>query len=234
LERELFSAVGKLRFWVPKMARWSHLEANAPQPSIGKLIDEAMGAIDAENPTLKGVLPNDYNQPALDKVMLGELINLISGIALGSEGAKARDLLGRVYEYFLDGFAGSEGKRGGEFYTARSIVGLLVEMLEPCPDPTRGVEGRVYGPCCGSGGMFVQAERFLGAPGFCKAASRAEIEGHGYVLTPGGYVGAPDVEDDDVPFAVRFAALSATLETQFAEADRLTATIRERLKMVAA
>jgi type I restriction enzyme M protein len=152
-------------FWVPKEARWSHLQANAKLPSIGKLIDDAMSAIEAANPALKGVLPKDYNRPALDKVMLGELIDLISGIALHQEGAKARDLLGKVYEYFLGGFAGSEGKRGGEFYTPRSVVRVLVEMLEPFPDPERGVEGRVYDPCCGSGGMFVQAERFLEAHG---------------------------------------------------------------------
>ena len=147
--------LGENIFWVPKEARWSHLQANAPQPVIGKLIDEAMAAIEAENPALKGVLPRDYNRPALDKVMLGELINLISGIALDTEGGTARDLLGRVYEYFLGGFAGSEGKRGGEFYTPRSVVRVLVDMLEPFPDPKRGVEGRVYDPCCGSGGMFV-------------------------------------------------------------------------------
>lgn len=157
--------IGENIFWVPKEARWSHLQANAPQPTIGKLIDEAMAAIETENPTLKGVLPKDYNRPALDKVMVGELINLISGIALHTEGGHARDLLGRVYEYFLGGFAGSEGKRGGEFYTPRSVVRVLVEMLEPFPDPARGVEGRVYDPCCGSGGMFVQAERFLEAHG---------------------------------------------------------------------
>jgi type I restriction enzyme M protein len=157
--------IGENIFWVPKEARWSHLQDNAPQPTIGKLIDEAMAAIEAANPTLKGVLPKDYNRPALDKVMVGELINLISGIALESEGGKARDLLGRVYEYFLGGFAGSEGKRGGEFYTPRSVVRVLVDMLEPFPDPARGVEGRVYDPCCGSGGMFVQAERFLEAHG---------------------------------------------------------------------
>lgn len=152
-------------FWVPKLTRWSYLAANARQPTIGKLIDNAMLAIETENPPLKGVLPRDYNRPALDKLMLGELINLISGIALGVEGAKARDLLGRVYEYFLGGFAGSEGKRGGEFYTPRSVVRVMVEMLEPFPDLTRGIEGRVYDPCCGSGGMFVQAERFLEAHG---------------------------------------------------------------------
>ncbi len=152
-------------FWVPKEARWTHLQDNAKQPIIGKLIDEAMGAIEANNASLKGVLPKDYNRPALDKIMLGELIDLISSIALHDEGGKARDLLGRVYEYFLGGFAGSEGKRGGEYYTPRSVVRVLVEMLEPFPDPAKGVEGRVYDPCCGSGGMFVQAERFLEAHG---------------------------------------------------------------------
>jgi len=141
-------------FWVPKGARWSHLQANAKQPTIGKLIDEAMQAIEARNQSLKGVLPKDYNRPALDKVMLGELIDLISGVALHEPGEKAKDILGRVYEYFLGGFAGSEGKRGGEFYTPRSVVRVLVEMLEP-------YKGRVYDPCCGSGGMFVQSEKFV-------------------------------------------------------------------------
>ena len=141
-------------FWVPKEARWSHLQANAKQITIGKLIDDAMQAIEAHNASLKGVLPKDYNRPALDKVMLGELIDLISGIAMGEAEDKAKDILGRVYEYFLGGFAGSEGKRGGEFYTPRSVVRVLVEMLEP-------YRGRVYDPCCGSGGMFVQSERFV-------------------------------------------------------------------------
>jgi type I restriction enzyme M protein len=141
-------------FWVPKTGRWTHLQANARQANIGQLIDEAMTAIEADNPSLKGVLPKDYNRPALDKVMLGELIDLISGIALHEEGEKARDVLGRVYEYFLGGFAGSEGKRGGEFYTPRSVVRVLVEMLEP-------YKGRIYDPCCGSGGMFVQSEKFV-------------------------------------------------------------------------
>lgn len=152
-------------FWVPKEARWTYLQASAKLPSIGKLIDDALVAIEANNPSLKGVLPKDYNRPALDKVMLGELIDLISGIALHEEDGKARDLLGRVYEYFLAGFAGSEGKRGGEFYTPGSVVRVLVEMLEPFPDPSRKIEGRVYDPCCGSGGMFVQAERFVQAHG---------------------------------------------------------------------
>jgi type I restriction enzyme M protein len=145
-------------FYVPKDARWSHLQANAKQPIIGKLIDDAMAAIEADNPRLKGVLPKDYNRPALDKVMLGELIDLISGIGTGDTADKAKDLLGRVYEYFLGGFAGSEGKRGGEFYTPRSVVQVLVEMLEP-------YRGRVYDPCCGSGGMFVQSEKFVESHG---------------------------------------------------------------------
>ncbi len=140
-------------FWVPKEARWSHLQANAKQPSIGKLIDEAMIAIEKRNESLKGVLPKEYARPALNAVMLGELIDLISGIALGQQKGEARDVLGRVYEYFLGQFAGSEGKRGGEFYTPRSVVRTMVEMIEP-------YKGRVYDPCCGSGGMFVQSERF--------------------------------------------------------------------------
>jgi type I restriction enzyme M protein len=140
-------------FWVPKEARWSHLQASAKQPGIGKLIDEAMIAIEKRNESLKGVLPKEYARPALNAVMLGELIDLISGIALGQEKGQARDVLGRVYEYFLGQFAGSEGKRGGEFYTPRSVVRTMVEMLEP-------YKGRVYDPCCGSGGMFVQSEKF--------------------------------------------------------------------------
>lgn len=141
-------------FWVPKEARWSHLQANAKLPTIGTLIDDAMRAIEKDNDSLKGVLPKDYARPALNKVMLGELIDLISGIALNEEGDRSKDILGRVYEYFLGQFAGAEGKRGGEFYTPRSVVRVLVEMLEP-------YSGRVYDPCCGSGGMFVQSEKFV-------------------------------------------------------------------------
>lgn len=113
-----------------------------------------MRAIEKDNESLRGVLPKDYARPALNKVMLGELIDLISGIALGEEGDRSKDILGRVYEYFLGQFAGAEGKRGGEFYTPRSVVRVLVEMLEP-------YHGRVYDPCCGSGGMFVQSEKFV-------------------------------------------------------------------------
>lgn len=141
-------------FWVPAEARWSHLQANAKQPTIGTLIDDAMRAIEKDNESLKGVLPKEYARPALNKVMLGELIDLISGIALRETSDRSKDILGRVYEYFLGQFAGAEGKRGGEFYTPRSVVRVLVEMLEPGA-------GRIYDPCCGSGGMFVQSEKFV-------------------------------------------------------------------------
>lgn len=140
-------------FWVPANARWSYLQAHAKLPNIGTLIDDAMRLIEKENETLKGVLSKDYARPALNKIMLGELIDLLSNLTLHADGDNSKDILGRVYEYFLGQFAGAEGKRGGEFYTPRSIVQLLVEMLEPT--------GRIYDPCCGSGGMFVQSERFV-------------------------------------------------------------------------
>lgn len=145
-------------FWVPKSARWSHLQANAKQPTIGKLIDDAMVAIEKENPSLKGVLPKDYARPSLDKQRLGELIDLIGTIGLGDKESRSKDILGRVYEYFLSKFASAEGKKGGEFYTPRCVVRLLVEMIEP-------FKGRVYDPCCGSSGMFVQSEEFIRAHG---------------------------------------------------------------------
>ncbi len=141
-------------FWVPDKARWSHFQAHARQPSIGKIIDDAMHAIESRNKILKGVLPKIYARPMLNKVMLGELIDLVSGIGMGEKSDRSRDVLGRVYEYFLGAFASAEGKGGGEFYTPSSIVRLLVEMLEP-------YKGRVYDPCCGSGGMFVQSGRFV-------------------------------------------------------------------------
>jgi type I restriction enzyme M protein len=141
-------------FWVPKVARWLHLQDHAKQPTIGKLIDDAMSAIEKENPTLKGVLPKDYARESLDKHRLGELIDLIGTIGLGDEESRSKDILGRVYEYFLGQFASAEGKKGGQFYTPRCVVKLLVEMIEP-------YKGRVYDPCCGSSGMFVQSEEFI-------------------------------------------------------------------------
>lgn len=143
-------------FWVPKEARWSVLKDNAPQPTIGKLVDDAMAAIERDNPSLQGVLPKDYARPGLDKQRLGQLINLVSNIALGSPADRAMDMLGRVYEYFLSQFASAEGKKGGQFYTPAHVVRVLVEMLAP-------YKGRVYDPCCGSGGMFVQSEKFIEA-----------------------------------------------------------------------
>ncbi len=143
-------------FWVPREARWAHLKASAPQPTIGTLIDDAMTAIERDNPTLKGVLPKDFARPGLDKQRLGQIINLVSDIALGSTADRARDTLGRVYEYFLARFASAEGKSGGQFYTPSHVVRVLVEMLAP-------YRGRVYDPCCGSGGMFVQSEKFIEA-----------------------------------------------------------------------
>ena len=145
-------------FWVPPEARWSRLQSSAKQPEIGRLIDDAMVAIERENPSLKGVLPKDYSRPSLDKQRLGELMDLIGTIGLGDENSRSKDILGRVYEYFLGRFASAEGKGGGEFYTPRSVVGLLVEMIEP-------YKGRVYDPCCGSGGMFVMSEKFVEAHG---------------------------------------------------------------------
>ena len=409
-------------FWVPADARWSHLQNNAKQPTIGKLVDDAMLALEKVNSSLKGVLLKEYARPALNAVMLGELIDLISGIALGQGKDQARDVLGRVYEYFLGQFAGSEGKRGGEFYTPRSVVRVMIEMLEPYPDPARGIKGRVgdiamygqesnyttwrlckmnlavrgidadirwnsegtfhkneladtrfdfilanppfnisdwsgerlrddarwrYGapppgnanfawlqhilhqlapngtagvvlangsmsssqsgegdirqkmvesdvvdcmialpgqlfhstqiPAClwllaknkrddrfrdRSGEVLFIDARKLGfmvdrtrrefsgddvqtiastyhrwregkdyedVPGFCKAATLDEIREHGFVLTPGRYVGAAAVEEDAVPFPERFAELQGKLATQFAEAETLTATIREKL-----
>jgi type I restriction enzyme M protein len=148
-------------FWVPPEARWQHLKANAPQPTVGTLVDDAMAAIERDNPSLKGVLPKDFGRAGLDKQRLGQIINLVSDIALGSAADRAKDTLGRVYEYFLSRFASAEGKSGGQFYTPSPVVRVLVEMLAPNPLPGKG--GRVYDPCCGSGGMFVSSEKFIEA-----------------------------------------------------------------------
>jgi type I restriction enzyme M protein len=148
---------------VPAEARWTFIQGQAPQPTIGKTVDDAMVAIERDNPRLKGVLPKDYARSALDKQRLGELINVIATIELtaASEGEKTHrsvDLLGRVYEYFLTRFASAEGKNGGQFYTPSCVVRCLVEMLAP-------YKGRIYDPACGSGGMFVQSEKFVESHG---------------------------------------------------------------------
>lgn len=141
-------------FFVPETARWSYLLSKAKQPDIGKYVDEAMDVIEKENRSLQGVLPKVYARQNLDPSSLGGLIDLIGNVALGDARSRSADVLGRVFEYFLGEFALAEGKKGGQFYTPRSVVELLVEMLEP-------YEGRVFDPCCGSGGMFVHSEKFV-------------------------------------------------------------------------
>ena len=143
-------------FWVPPEARWPSLQSQARQPTIGRAVDDAMSAIERDNPALRDVLPKDYARPALDKTRLGQVVDLVSNIRLGGADARATDVLGSVYEYFLEQFALAEGRKGGEFYTPRSVVRLLVEMLQP-------FQGRVYDPCCGSSGMFVQSVEFIRA-----------------------------------------------------------------------
>ena len=138
-------------FFVPEIARWSYLQSKAKLPEIGKEVGHAMDAIEKDNPSLRNVLPKVYARGNLDPTNLGGLIDLVGNIALGDAKARSADVLGHVFEYFLGEFALAEGKKGGQFYTPRSVVELLVEMLEP-------YKGRVFDPCCGSGGMFVQSE----------------------------------------------------------------------------
>ncbi len=144
-------------FYVPPSSRWNWLQGRAKLPTIGKDVDEAMDAIEKDNPSLRGVLPKVYAQEKLDKQSLGGLIDLVGSAVLGTKEAQSKDLLGKVFEYFLGEFALAEGKKGGQFYTPTSVVRLLVEMLEP-------YEGRGFEPCCGSGGMFVQSEKFIAKP----------------------------------------------------------------------
>jgi type I restriction enzyme M protein len=148
-------------FWVPPEARWGNIQNQAKQPNIARLIDDAMYAIERDNPKLKGKLPRDYARRGIATERMGGLIDMIGSIAIGTDQARSKDVLGRVYEYFLGKFAAAEGKLGGEFFTPSSVVRLLVEMIEP-------YEGRVYDPCCGSGGMFVQSERFAEVHGGSK------------------------------------------------------------------
>lgn len=160
-------------FWVPQEARWAEIQAKGKTPNIGKLIDDAMYAIERDNPKLKGKLPRDYARRGIAPERLGGLIDQIASIAVGTKEAQKKDVLGRVYEYFLGKFAAAEGKLGGEFFTPSSIVRLMVEMIEP-------YEGRVYDPACGSGGMFVQSERFAEAHG----GSRRDLSVFGQESNP--------------------------------------------------
>ena len=143
-------------FWVPQEARWAIIESRARQEDIGATIDRAMEVIERENDALKGVLPKNFGREDLDKQVLGQVVDLVSNIKVGGTQAQATDVLGQVYEYFLEQFAIAEGRKGGEFYTPRSVVRLLVEMIEP-------YQGRVFDPCCGSAGMFVQSVKFIQA-----------------------------------------------------------------------
>ena len=151
-DRDEYTAEGI--FWVPENARWNYIAERSKQPEIGAIIDEALDNIEKENETLRGVLPKNYSRPELDKRILGEIVDLFTNINIGGTIEKEKDVLGRVYEYFLGKFAANEGKSGGEFYTPRSIVKLMVDMIEP-------YKGYVYDPACGSGGMFVQSLKFL-------------------------------------------------------------------------
>ncbi|MFR1076685.1 MAG: type I restriction-modification system subunit M [Romboutsia timonensis] len=141
-------------FWVPEIARWDYIAKHSKQVEIGQIVDSALDAIEKENDSLRGVLPKNYSRPELDKRILGEIIDLFTNINVGGKEGKEKDILGRVYEYFLGKFAANEGKGGGEFYTPKSIVSLMVEMIQP-------FKGYVYDPACGSGGMFVQSLKFV-------------------------------------------------------------------------
>ena len=222
-----------------------HRDQRPRQSTVGLNVDQAMAAIERDNPVLKDVLARDYARPALDKPRLGQLIDLVSNIRVGDEDARSRDVLGRIYKYFLSQFASAEGKKGGEFYTPRCVVKVLVEMLEP-------YRGRVYDPCSGSSGMFAQSIEFIRAhasgngnggkahgdaadvyedlPGFCKSAPLDEVRRHGHVLTPGRYVGAEPQPDDGEPFEAKMQRLVARLQAQQAEGARLDATIAQNLK----
>ena len=167
-------------FWVPSKARWGRLQARAKQPGIGRLVDDSMAAVERDNPRLKDVLPKDYARQSLDQTRLGQIIDLVSNIKVGDEAARSKDVLGRVYEYFLSRFADAEGKRGGEFYTPRCIVRLLVEMIEP-------YQGRVYDPCCGSSGMFVQSVEFI------RAHQKPSGDGDGGDSAAGPLATRPDI-----------------------------------------
>jgi type I restriction-modification system DNA methylase subunit len=209
-------------FWVPKEARWSSLKANAKQPTIGKLVDDAMVAIENDNPSLKGVLLKDRARPGLDKQRLGQLIDLVGNIGLGDKANRSKDILGRVYEYFLSQFASAEGKKGGQFYTPR------------CDEDIRKIADTYH--AWRGDKASVRLERVEGRmkyqdiPGFCQSATLDDIRKHGHVLTPGRYVGAEAAEEDDEPFEEKIRRLTATLRQQVEEGRKLDAAIAANLK----
>ncbi len=203
-------------FWVPPEARWTHLKAEARQSSIGQLVDEAMAGIERDNPGLKDVLPKDYARSALDKQRLGQLIDMISNIRVGDEEARSRDVLGRVYEYFLSQFASAEGKKGGVVdRTHRELPDEDIARIADTYHAWRGEDG---------------AGEYADVPGFCNSAALEEVRKHGHVLTPGRYVGAEAQEDDGEPFEDKMKRLVAQLREQQAEGARLDAAIDASLK----
>jgi type I restriction-modification system DNA methylase subunit len=217
-------------FWVPKEARWPHLKANAPQPTIGKLVDDAMSAIERDNPSLKGVLPKDYARPGLDKQRLGQIINHVSDIAMASTADRAKDTLGRVYEYFLARNKKNgrfRDRRGGTLFLDARKMGTLVDRVHR--ELNDGDIAKIAGTYHAWRGDKSAGE-YADVPGFCKAATIEDIRKHGHVLTPGRYVGAEAVEDDGEPFEEKMKRLTATLREQQAEAAKLDAAIAANLK----
>lgn len=227
-------------FFVPAGARWSDVSAKAHDPEIGQVIDDAMRAIEKENVRLKDILPKNFARPELDKRRLGEVVDLFTNIKMIEHGSE-KDILGRTYEYCLSMFAEQEGKRGGEFFTPSCVVRTLVEVLQP-------FKGRVYDPCCGSGGMFVQSAKFVenhsgnindisiyvngtleDVKGFCAVVDTEKIAEQDYILTPGRYVGVEEQEDDGEPFEEKMARLTSELSDLFKQSHKLEAEIKEKL-----
>lgn len=214
-------------FFVPAGARWSDVSAKAHDPEIGQVIDDAMRAIEKENARLKDILPKNFARPELDKRRLGEVVDLFTNIKMIDHGSE-KDILGRTYEYCLSMFAEQEGKRGGEFFTPSCVVRTLVEVLQP-------FKGRVYDPCCGSGGMFVQSAKFVeNHSGNINDISiygqdTEKIAEQDYILTPGRYVGVEEQEDDGEPFEEKMARLTSELSDLFVQSHKLEAEIKEKL-----
>lgn len=215
-------------FWVPEAARWSYIQARAAQPGIGVLIDDAMRAVEAENPGLKGILFKSYAATQVAPHAYHGLINLVSTIGFGTARARERDVLGRGYEYFIGRFAEAEGNAGGEilFIDARKLFRKVDRTHNELTDEHIARIAGVYHAWRGE----PDQPAYANVPGFCRSATLDEVRGHGYVLTPGRYVGAEEVDDDGEPFEDKMARLVATLDEQFAESARLEHTIRQNLR----